>query len=171
MEYSYGCLSAGEGGDFGGSGSFHVRIISTFPVSLSERPKSQWFYIQRPPLIFLWPPRSWWDRVLASRLLGVCLYSLRIWRINVLRLDFDECCKLLKSRCLERFMFCSLASLGRCCGEFLNNGRAEFCEMWNSRLDSASFGILRAAARFCLGFFSFPSGLCLILYVYDLFMS
>lgn len=127
--------------------------------------------LQRPPLIFLWPPRSGWGRVLASRLLGVCLYSLRIWRINVLRLDFDESCKLLKSRCLERFMFCSLASRGRCCGEFLNNGRAEFCEMWNSRLDRASFGILRAAARFCLGLFSFPSGFCLILYGYDLFMS
>ena len=58
-------------------------------------------------------------------------------------------------------MFCSLASRGRCCGEFLNNGRAEFCEMWNSRLDSASFGILSAAARFCLGLFSFPFGFVL----------
>ena len=68
-------------------------------------------------------------------------------------------------------MLLSLASRGRCCSEFFNNGRAEFCEMWNALLDRASFGILRGAVRFAFIVFLSLLGLCLIPYGYDLSMS
>ena len=68
-------------------------------------------------------------------------------------------------------MLRSLASQGRYWSEFVNNGRAEFCEMWNALLDRASFGILRAAVRLAFIVFLFLFDRCLILYGYDLSMS
>lgn len=55
---------------------------------------------------------------------------------------------MLETLEFEKICASGLASLVRYWGEFLNNGRAEFCEMWNASLERASFGILRAAVRF-----------------------
>ena len=78
---------------------------------------------------------------------------------------------MLETLEFEKICASGLASLVRYWGEFLNNGRAEFCEMWNASLERASFGILRAAVRFAFIVYLSLLDRCLILYGYDLSMS